>query len=338
MIQALAAAAAMHAATAAQQYDCALLPTSSIVQSAGVSLPLAGTFIGDYDATANPTGTRTLPGLFGGSGNQPIAYTSTISSGLTLDGTVPTGTFALSFDSTTGAVSVSGLTLDALAGQSGDIGTDLSIGFGNFHTASPTATYFGVSNLTLPLDSGEITRAEAVQTGPAAGVATPNGDGTWAFALAVPVDTLIEGAAFEQTFGGTPVPGVLALVGTLQPTKGGMLVTVQASTSGEETLPSLGSIEGQPFDLPTYLPPGGTAHLLVSGTFGEGTVSVSVDAQLVAFGEPTAIVGDLNGDGKVNGADLGLLLAAWGTPDGDLDGNGTTGGSDLGVLLANWAP
>jgi hypothetical protein len=49
---------------------------------------------------------------------------------------------------------------------------------------------------------------------------------------------------------------------------------------------------------------------------------------------------DLNGDGVVGGADLGILLANWGACGascvGDLDGDGVVGGSDLGFLLANW--
>ena len=52
------------------------------------------------------------------------------------------------------------------------------------------------------------------------------------------------------------------------------------------------------------------------------------------------LVGDLDGNGTVNGADLGLLLAGWGacgTPcPADLDGNGQVNGADLGLLLANW--
>ncbi|NCF40719.1 MAG: hypothetical protein GWP75_11460 [Planctomycetia bacterium] len=43
---------------------------------------------------------------------------------------------------------------------------------------------------------------------------------------------------------------------------------------------------------------------------------------------------DLNGDGSVTGADLGLLLAAWGTAGADLNGDGNTNGADLGLLLA----
>lgn len=46
--------------------------------------------------------------------------------------------------------------------------------------------------------------------------------------------------------------------------------------------------------------------------------------------------GDLNGDGVVDGTDLGLLLAAWGTPAADLNGDGTTDSADLGLLLGAW--
>ena len=46
---------------------------------------------------------------------------------------------------------------------------------------------------------------------------------------------------------------------------------------------------------------------------------------------------DLNGDGSVTGADLGLLLGAWGTNGpGDLNGDGTVTGADLGLLLGAW--
>jgi len=53
--------------------------------------------------------------------------------------------------------------------------------------------------------------------------------------------------------------------------------------------------------------------------------------------ERRAVSGDLNGDGLVNGADLGILLSQWGGPgSGDLDGDGQVNGADLGGLLANW--
>lgn len=47
-------------------------------------------------------------------------------------------------------------------------------------------------------------------------------------------------------------------------------------------------------------------------------------------------LGDIDGNGEVNGGDLGLLLAAFGTSDpaADLDDNGTVNGGDLGLLLS----
>ncbi len=45
---------------------------------------------------------------------------------------------------------------------------------------------------------------------------------------------------------------------------------------------------------------------------------------------------DLNDDDRVDGSDLGLLMAGWGGPAPDLDGDGTVGGGDLGRLLADW--
>ena len=47
--------------------------------------------------------------------------------------------------------------------------------------------------------------------------------------------------------------------------------------------------------------------------------------------------GDLNGDGKVDAADLGAVLSGWGTPVGDVNGDGTTNASDLAAVLANWS-
>jgi hypothetical protein len=51
---------------------------------------------------------------------------------------------------------------------------------------------------------------------------------------------------------------------------------------------------------------------------------------------------DLNDDEVVDGNDLGLLLAAWGTCAGtcpaDLNVDGAVDGNDLGILLAAWGP
>ncbi len=73
-------------------------------------------------------------------------------------------------------------------------------------------------------------------------------------------------------------------------------------------------------------------------------ISVSVNAPLVP--EIDAVVAvrhegapaDLNADGVVDGADLGILLGAWGSAShADLDGSGAVDGADLGALLGGWS-
>ncbi len=59
--------------------------------------------------------------------------------------------------------------------------------------------------------------------------------------------------------------------------------------------------------------------------------------ETLAFLDPPPVLGDLDGDGDVDQADLGILLAAYLISDaGDVDGDGDTDQSDLGILLANY--
>jgi len=63
------------------------------------------------------------------------------------------------------------------------------------------------------------------------------------------------------------------------------------------------------------------------------------DAVTLTVADIIPCPGDLNGDGFVDGADLGLLLNAWGAcPDclADLTGDGVVDGADLGALLNAW--
>jgi len=77
--------------------------------------------------------------------------------------------------------------------------------------------------------------------------------------------------------------------------------------------------------------PGGTPATLVDAG------AVFAFQSLPEAGEPAPPAqGDYDGDGFVNGNDLGTLLGAWGSPAGDLNGDGTTDGEDLGILLGNW--
>jgi len=69
--------------------------------------------------------------------------------------------------------------------------------------------------------------------------------------------------------------------------------------------------------------------------------ALDADFALVVTRTPggPGVPGDLNGDGAVDPADLGMLLGAWGPCPGcnaDIDGDGIVGPADLGILLGNW--
>jgi hypothetical protein len=83
-----------------------------------------------------------------------------------------------------------------------------------------------------------------------------------------------------------------------------------------------------------------------TSTVGIGRVTVTAaDADMEvdhiqfdrAVPPPVESPADLNGDGMVDGADLGLLLGAWGgTGPADLNQDGVVDGADLGLLLGAW--
>ncbi len=93
-------------------------------------------------------------------------------------------------------------------------------------------------------------------------------------------------------------------------------------------------------DFPTGMTWGGVSgvYLDTLAPVGEFTIDSGSGVNWMDPFEPgpTGSPADLNGDGVVDGADLGLLLSAWGTPDGDVNGDGTTDGADLGLLLGDW--
>jgi len=79
--------------------------------------------------------------------------------------------------------------------------------------------------------------------------------------------------------------------------------------------------------------PGGQGSIALYG-FSQNGINLS---NVCITPTPTNCPEDLNNDGQVNGADLGLLLASWGGPGlGDLNADNIVNGADLGLLLAAW--
>jgi len=90
---------------------------------------------------------------------------------------------------------------------------------------------------------------------------------------------------------------------------------------------------GTVLSLPLGISPDGTSIV------GVGRVGASIIGFVVILPETEKpCVGDLNGDGAIDGADLGTLLSLWGSDDAlaDLNGDGVVDGADLGILLSLW--
>jgi hypothetical protein len=83
-------------------------------------------------------------------------------------------------------------------------------------------------------------------------------------------------------------------------------------------------------------------RLVLGGEFRTSAAGDSYIASMRPCLPQPPLFGDLDGDGVVNGADLSMLLDAWGrcaegpTCLEDLDGDGVVDGRDLGLLLAAW--
>jgi hypothetical protein len=156
--------------------------------------------------------------------------------------------------------------------------------------------------------------------------------------LTVPISASVGGAAVEATFqvsnfGFSSDQATMDIDAVQIPS--GPFSLVSGTAAGIGATPGTVRVKFNPAGLAagTY-----TANATVQTS--DENVPGATTAQVVATLSATIGGGnpaDLNGDGVVNGADLGSLLSQWGQPGtGDLNGDGIVGGADIGVMLANW--
>lgn len=70
-----------------------------------------------------------------------------------------------------------------------------------------------------------------------------------------------------------------------------------------------------------------------------GPITIGDETVLTADDPVLCVRADLDGNGTVDGADLGIVLVRWGLAgQGDVNGDGVIDGADLGVLLVAWGP
>ena len=310
---------------------------SSVSIGLGLGIPIAGSLIGDYDATTNPDGTRTLPGFFGGSGNQPIPYTAD----LAIEGTIlaaPQGTFDMVWATDAPTAAIEALSIDLLGGTPGELDATFTLLFSTFRTFNPDSLFPGGIPIPVPLGTASVESLTVTQTAAATIAIIPAKGGGWTFAGFVPVDILATIIQGDQTFEAGPTPAEFPIAGSLVSTPLGLVMSLDLDGSQSFDEPFTQEFPAQVVELPTVIPTGGIATVIFGGTVngasGEGTFVGSIDA----FGAIDSVPGDLNGDGIVNGADLAILLGSWG--DGgvpaDLNGDGIVNGADLSILLGEW--
>ncbi len=301
-------------------------------------LPLSGTLIGDYDAKSNPGGTQTRPGLFGGSGNNPIGCEIDLVVQADPTPTMPSGDLDLELGQIAdGTLTITGLQLDLLGDAISGIGGELVIVYETFNTVNPFSIYPGGIEIPVPLSGATVIRSEVSLAGAVPAVASPI-KGGFSFDAVIPVVWTLE---FDAGTGPQTqtIPATLPLSGSILGEAGGRTLTLGGGVADSGSQPLDLPVGPVAVPLPT-LPPGGTANLLFSGTLLSVDFTTDLGLNLVATEDPATDPADLNGDGRVDAADIGLLIAAWGPCPGcsaDIDGNGLVDSGDLGLLIAAWS-
>ncbi len=345
------AAVALAATVAAGQqgFSFQILPgPSGIDVQVDLSVPSDGTLVGDYDGETNPAGTRTKPGLFGSFGpteNVPVPA----SLGFELGGNPQSdaaGAFEALIDPEAGAIRLSGLSADLLSSGPVMLSAQIELEFDSFRTRSPDSTYIGIP-VSLPLDDVTLVALLVQQVGQAEGVLTPQGPGVYTFEA----PATIAFSATVQALGNEvvlpPTPGIVPLVGevtvTGQTARVSARVPIQIAGMTDPGLP----LPTLPLDLPTVLPPGGTAHLLLDLVVGEasysfdGTLMIEADGVAGCASDPC----DANCDGAIDAFDIEPfinVLVGGGTPcsecAGDVNADGVVDAFDIEPFIACLLP
>lgn len=319
------------AATAQDTYNFTLQPSSMLSGTFSAEAPFTGSLIGNYNATSNPSGTRTLLGAFGfcSSGNQtvPLSGNGTASGNPT---STPTGSFNISFNTAGNSATLNALDVNLLGTAEPAVATNISLTYQGFRTCQPTGFFPG---LTIPLDLGEATvnvLAASQTCSPSAGTLTQTAPGVYTFSiptnLTLALTFTFNGA--EQVADPTVVPVTLTGTATLS----GATATVSASLNvmqHQEIEGPIPALENAPFDLPNPL--GGTVHLLLTVTLTSSTVDLNANAVLVASGQqgPTPCRADFNRDGSLNSQDFFDFITALFASNADFNCSGATDSQDF---------
>jgi len=312
---------------------------SSIVGSFEQSTFMPGTIIGNWDEVDNPEGTRTLPGVWGGSGNNLIPCELTPTLGGPFDSPC-VGGLSIEPDFNSALMVIDGLIISAFDGEAGSFPITLGMLFDTFRSVDPDSLYFGGIQIDIPLGEGSLTTLKFEQIVKTNTTLVPTGDQTWSFEADVPVTITLELEVLGTSTGPLTSPGVFQITGTLEQLGNQFQLSATSSWGSEETIEDIPLVfENAPFDAPTIIPAGNIAHLLLSAAAESATITTTTNLQFTAIGG-TLVPGDVDGDGVVDVADLLAIIAAWGPCDGcaeDLNNDGQVNVNDLLEVIASWS-
>lgn len=304
-------------AMASDPYVLTIQPGASMTSSNSIFAPSSGTLIGNYDATTNPTGTRTIPGLFGGSGNNAIPLSLDVEVGGENE-TSPAGVMTIVTNAGAGSFAIASLGIDLLNETVIELPITATIEYSTFRTVSPSFLYLGGVPLALPLGTARVTVLDAtLGAGVSGGVMTPNGDGSYALAGAVALDVSFQAVLLDQPVDGGTVSVVAPIGGTFTPSVDGSSATLSVSIEISNTSEVPGpfpAVENVPFDLPT-LDPNAPAHVLLTLNFERIDLTLEGGVAGVASGE-RACRADFNLDGSSDILDFLDFLDAFGDCEG----------------------
>ncbi|QDV07608.1 hypothetical protein Poly30_31350 [Planctomycetes bacterium Poly30] len=316
----LFASSILVAASVAQTFDYAFdAAASSITIDTNVALDLTGSLKGVFDAVSNPGGTRTVLGVFGDNGlNNEVPVTITLGVDALIGGAV-VGTFELDYEPVLGAATVSGLFATIGAGGSSSADLTVTLTYDTFRSLNPNSVYIGGFPLTLPLGAAAVTDVVLTQIGPGAGTAVP-GAAAGSIDLDAAVTAELSFNVDLSALGGTgitpvgPLPIVLPLTGAFDLADCGTVFSATSSSVQSQSLPNPFPFDlvDQALPLPTILPPGGTADLLLNASLDalrlDGTVTASLVASAGSSGRTVPVC-----DGNVNSSGLGGALGVAGS-------------------------
>ena len=361
----------------ASDYNLTVTSASTFNSTVAANATFTGNVLGVFGYVPPPTGgavippgtpaTRTLTGFFGGTAttNQVIPLSGNAVSNGNAAGT-PVGTYSVSINTSTGAVTLRNLTSNMLGAAQPTIPVTLNLLYSTFRTRTPDYTYFSFGvPIPLPLGNATLTQFDLVQTAPVSGTATLSA-GTWSYTLPVPVQVnysvLIQGSENPATQTDT-----VTVSGTITPSVNGQTATSTLTFSQNSSQPVTPTPATPPptpvyFQLPapsTATPPPPPAHTLLTLLITGGTVTINGSSSLPGSG-PRVIVARLadvasdsldatrNPNGSIGPEDLDAFIAGFisnnaaiadvasDSLDTTFNPNGAVGPEDLDAFIANF--